>query len=234
MIKPIIIITDKKIYVPALKDYYETDFGGDIQIEVDYKDQNFMKSIGGYAIWPLIRFSYDTINYSLDTPFPSAMSKQNLLGTDDQGRDVLARIIYGTRISIIFGILLTVLSGTIGIFIGAIQGYYGGKIDLILQRVIEVWVGLPNLFVIILLSSIFEASFMLLLGIMVLFQWYELVPLIRAEFLKTRNYNYVKYARILGLSDSRIIFRHVLPNSIVSTISILPFLLARPLLLLPR
>ena len=176
-------------------------------------------------IWPLIPYSYKTINYELPQPAPSPPSKENWLGTDDQGRDVLARVIYGFRISVVFGLTLTLISSIIGIAAGAIQGFFGGWIDLSFQRFIEIWSGLPQLFLFIILAAIIEPSFWLILGLMLLFQWMSLVGVVRAEFLRVRNFDYIRAARALGVRDSVIIVRHALPNAMVSALTFLPFIL---------
>ncbi len=175
---------------------------------------------------PLIEYSYETINYDLDVPSPSPPSLENILGTDDQGRDVLSRLIYGFRISVFFGLILTILSTIIGVAIGGIQGYFGGKIDLFGQRIIEVWSGLPVLYLLIIISSFVEPSFWILLLIMLLFSWMALEGVVRAEFLRARNFEYVKAAKALGVSDWKIMIRHVLPNAMVATLTLLPFILS--------
>jgi len=179
----------------------------------------------GWMIWPLIPFSYRTINYDLPSPAPSPPSAVNWLGTDDQGRDVLARLIYGFRISVLFGLALTLFSSVIGVAAGAVQGYFGGLTDLLFQRFIEIWSGLPILYLLIILSSIVQPNFWLLLGLMLLFSWMSLVDVVRAEFLRARNFDYVRAARALGVSNPVIIVRHVLPNAMVATITFLPFIL---------
>ncbi|KZY73655.1 ABC transporter permease, partial [Oleiphilus sp. HI0065] len=168
---------------------------------------------------------YDTHNYQLETPAPSAPTTINILGTDDQARDVMARVIYGFRISVLFGLALTIFSSIVGVAVGALQGYYGGKIDLIGQRFIEIWSGLPVLFLLIILSSVIEPTFWWLLGIMLLFSWMGLVDVVRAEFLRARNLEYVRAARALGLNNAGIMFRHILPNAMVATLTFMPFIL---------
>jgi len=225
--KPVIVSYDEKIYFPFLFVYSELEFGGEFETEADYRDEYVAELINakGYLVFPPIPFSYNTINYDLTTPAPSPPDSVNWLGTDDQGRDVLARILYGFRISVIFGITLTVLSTIIGVFAGAIQGYYGGKLDLIMQRFIEIWNALPMLFLLIILASIVTPNFWWLLGIMLLFSWMSLVSIVRAEFLRGRNLDYVKAAKALGLDDKTIMIRHVLPNAMVSTLTFMPFIL---------
>lgn len=223
--RPLLVKYDGHYYVPVLATYPETTFGGEFETEADYRDpyvQDLIKA-KGWAIWPLIPFSYRTINYDLDQPAPSPPSAMNWLGTDDQGRDVLARLIYGLRISILFGLTLTAFASVIGIFAGAVQGYFAGWTDLIFQRVIEIWSGMPELYLLIIMSSIFVPGFWTLLFILLLFQWMSLVGVVRAEFLRARNLDYVRAARALGVSDWAIMWKHVLPNAVVATITFLPF-----------
>ncbi|MCH4246571.1 MAG: ABC transporter permease [Acinetobacter populi] len=225
--KPILVSYKNQLYIPVLKTYPETTFGGVFETEADYKDPVVQQLIqaDGWMLNPIIPFSYDTPNLQLSVPVPSKPTAQNWLGTDDQGRDVLARVIYGLRISLLFGIFLTAASALIGISIGAIQGYYGGWIDLGGQRILEVWGGLPQLFMVIILVSMFTPSVYWLFVIMLFFGWTALVGLVRAEFLRARNFDYIRAARALGVSDRKIIFRHILPNALSSTLSQLPFLL---------
>ncbi|MCL6233632.1 ABC transporter permease [Acinetobacter sp. ANC 5579] len=225
--KPLLVKYDDSLYVPVLKSYPETAFGGVFETEADYKDPVVQQLIEdkGWAVWPLIKFSYQTPNLELAVPVPSAPTAQNWLGTDDQGRDVLARILYGLRVSLLFGFALTFASAVLGIIVGAIQGYYGGWIDLIGQRILEVWGGLPMLFMVMILVSMFTPSVYWLFVIMLLFGWPTLVGLVRAEFLRARNFDYVRAARSLGVTDSTIIFRHILPNAMSSSLSQLPFML---------
>ncbi|OBT09367.1 ABC transporter permease [Vibrio sp. UCD-FRSSP16_10] len=226
--KPLFISFDDGWYFPIAKHYSEIEFGGEFAAEADYTDPYVKDLINekGYIIWPIIPFSYDTINYDLSQPAPSPPDAVNWLGTDDRGRDVLARVIYGFRISVLFGFILTIVSSVIGVIVGATQGYYGGKLDLIGQRFIEVWSGMPTLFLLIILSSFVEPNFWWLLGIMVLFSWMSLVGVVRAEFLRCRNFDYVKAAHALGVSDKRIISRHMLPNAMVATLTMIPFILS--------
>ncbi|WP_180165221.1 ABC transporter permease [Acinetobacter sp. YH12049] len=225
--KPLLVKYDDSLYVPVLKSYPETAFGGVFETEADYKDPVVRQLIEekGWAVWPLIKFSYQTPNLELAVPVPSAPTAQNWLGTDDQGRDVLARILYGLRVSLLFGFALTFASAILGIMVGAIQGYYGGWIDLIGQRILEVWGGLPMLFMVMILVSMFTPSVYWLFVIMLLFGWPTLVGLVRAEFLRARNFDYVRAARSLGVTDSTIMFRHILPNAMSSSLSQLPFML---------
>jgi len=225
--KPLLVRYDSSMYMPAFKTYPETTFGGMFETEADYKDPVVQQLINakGWALWPLIEYSYQTPNLELAVPVPSEPTSQNWLGTDDQGRDVLARILYGLRMSLLFGFALTIASAVIGIIIGAIQGYYGGWIDLAGQRVLEVWGGLPMLFMVMILVSMFTPNVYWLFLIMLLFGWTTLVGLVRAEFLRARNFDYVRAARSLGVSDRAIIFRHILPNAMSSSLSQLPFML---------
>ncbi|MFW5792350.1 MAG: ABC transporter permease [Desulfohalobiaceae bacterium] len=225
--KPVLVWFDGRAYLPVLVSYPETAFGGDFPSEADYRDPYVRELIDekGWMVWPPIRYSYDTVNYELDRPAPSAPSATNWLGTDDQGRDVAARLIYGFRISLLFGLCLTLASSFIGVTAGALQGYYGGGIDILGQRFIEIWQGLPVLFLLIILSSFVQPSFWWLLGIMLLFSWMALVDVVRAEFLRGRNLEYVRAAKALGAGDLTIMFRHVLPNAMVATITFMPFIL---------
>ncbi len=225
--RPLIVSYDGRWYYPVLADYTEQTFGGDLPILADYRDKMVAGRIEahGWMLWPPIPFSYDTINFNLGRPAPSPPSAVDWLGTDDQGRDVLARLIYGFRLSVLFGLALTVSSSIVGVAAGAVQGYYGGLIDISFQRFLEIWSGLPVLYLLIILSSIVQPNFWWLLGIMLLFSWMSLVDLVRAEFLRARNFDYVRAARALGVSDPVIIWRHVLPNAMVATLTFLPFIL---------
>ncbi|WP_175581370.1 ABC transporter permease [Thalassospira lucentensis] len=225
--KPIFVKYDDNWYMPILSDHPETAYGGDFDVETDFYDPYILGKINehGFAIWPPIPFSYDTIDFQMREPQPAPPSWRHLLGTDDLGRDVLARLIYGFRISILFGLALTAISSVIGIAAGAVQGYFGGWVDLGAQRVIEIWSGLPQLFILIILASLFAPGFWTLLFILVLFSWMSLTGLVRAEFLRARNFEYVRAARALGMTDARIMYRHVLPNAMVATITFLPFVL---------
>lgn len=225
--RPILVLYDSQIYLPIIKVYPETEFGGFFPTEADYRDpvvQDLIKEKGS-IVWPLVPFSYDTIDLALGQPAPSAPDARHWLGTDDQARDVLARVIYGFRLSVLFGLSLTVISSVIGVAAGAVQGFYGGWIDLSFQRVIEVWGGMPVLYILIILSSLIVPGFFSLLAILLLFSWTALVGVVRAEFLRARNFDYVRAARALGVSDGVIMFRHVLPNAMVATLTMLPFLL---------
>jgi microcin C transport system permease protein len=225
--KPILVKYKGEYYLPVMKLYPETTFGGMFDTEAVYRDPFVADEINanGWMLWPPIRYSYSTINYNLPQPAPSPPTSENLLGTDDQGRDVLARAIYGFRISVLFGLTLTIFSAVIGILAGAIQGYYGGKIDLFFQRFMEIWSGMPTLYLLIILASIVEPNFWWLLGLMLLFSWMSLVDVVRIEFYRARNFDYVKAARALGVPEPRIMLRHVLPNALVAAITMIPFVL---------
>ena len=225
--KPLLVRYQQSLYFPIFKDYPETTFGGVFETATDYQDPAVKQLIQnqGWMISPPVAFSYQSPNLSLTVPVPSKPSPQNWLGTDDQGRDVFARILYGLRISLLFGFALTLCSAVIGIIVGAIQGYYGGWIDLIGQRILEVWGGLPMLFIVMILVSMFSPSVYWLFLIMLLFGWTELVGLVRAEFLRARNFDYVRAAQALGVRDHQIIFKHILPNAMSSSLSQIPFML---------
>ncbi|MBW2493835.1 MAG: ABC transporter permease [Deltaproteobacteria bacterium] len=226
--KPLLLRYDGAFYFPLLTPYPETVFGGFLETEADYADPEVQELIEarGWILWPLIPFSYDTICYDLPTPAPSAPTVNNWLGTDDQARDVVARLIYGFRISVLFGLALTLISSAIGIAAGAVQGYFGGRVDLYFQRFIEIWSSLPTLYLLIILASVVQPNFWWLLGLLLLFSWTELVRVVRAEFLRTRNFDYVRAARALGAGDLSIMFNHILPNAMVATLTFLPFILS--------
>ena len=250
--RPFLIKFDGKLYFPAFVTYAETTFGGDFETAADYRDPFLQKLIdekGGHIYWPPIRYSYDTHNLDLPTPAPSKPTwmlteaeckpvvekkglkgcrdlEYNWLGTDDQGRDVVARLIYGFRISVLFGLTLTILSSIIGIAAGGVQGYFGGWIDLAFQRFIEIWSSIPSLYLLLILSAVLVPGFFVLLGILLLFSWVSLVGLVRAEFLRGRNFEYVTAARALGVSDRHIMIRHLLPNAMVATMTFLPFIVS--------
>lgn len=225
--KPLLLRYDQHWYTPFLVNYPETTFGGDFKTATDYQDPLIRSNIEqhGWAIWAPIRYSYNSIIFATEVPFPSPPSAQHWLGTNENGNDILAQVLYGLRVSILFGLMLTVLSSVIGITVGATQGFYGGKVDLIGQRFIEVWSGMPTLFLIILLSSVVQPNFWWLLAITVIFGWMGLVGVVRAEFLRTRNFDYIRAARAMGVSDRTIMLRHMLPNAMVATLTFLPFIL---------
>lgn len=226
--KPIVLKYQGEYFFPIIHTYTDARFGGDFPTEANYKDALIKSNIeeDGYMIMPLIEFSYNTVDYELNEPFPAAPSWRHPLGTDEEGRDVVARLLYGIRLSFLFTLLLTIISSVLGIFIGAVQGYFGGKVDLVLQRVIEIWDSMPQMFVLIIVASVFVPTFWTLLVILLLFSWTELTGLVRAEFLRARNFEYVKAARAIGVGSFRIMWRHILPNALVTTVTFVPFILA--------
>ena len=226
--KPLILSYKGNLYFPLFNDYTDEDFGGDFPVSVDYKDKLIVDNIqkNGWAVWPVIPFSFNTVDYDLQAPTPSAPSSVHWLGTDDEGRDILVRILYGVRLSIIFAFLLTFVSSIIGICIGAIQGYFGGKLDIFMQRFLEIWESLPQLFILIIIASIFTPTFWTLLFILILFSWVSLTGVVRAEFLRARNLEFVTAAKALGVGNARIMYKHILPNALIATITFIPFLLA--------
>jgi len=226
--KPLLISFESELYYPIFEAYPETTFNGEFETEADYRDpfvQDLITESGGWTVWPPIRYSYDTINLDLPVPAPAPPSGENWLGTDDQGRDVVARLIYGFRISVLFGLILTLISSVIGVFAGAVQGYFGGWTDLLFQRFIEIWTSIPSLYLLIIIAAIIEPSFWILLGILLLFSWVALVGVVRAEFLRGRNFEYINAARALGVSNLAIMFKHLLPNAMVATLTFMPFIL---------
>lgn len=226
--KPLAVHYDGEWYFPVVKRYPETVFGGEFPLQANYKSpyiQELIAQKDGWILWPPIPYDYASINYELQVPAPAPPSAQNWLGTDDQGRDVLARVIYGFRVSVLFALALTLASSVIGVLFGAVQGYYGGWADLIGQRFLEVWSGLPVLYLLIILASFVQPNFWWLLGIMLLFSWMSLVDVVRAEFLRGRNLEYVRAARALGMNNSGIMYHHILPNAMVSTMTFMPFIL---------
>jgi microcin C transport system permease protein len=250
--RPFLIKYDGHLYWPAFVGYSETTFGGDFETAADYRDPYLQKLIadkGGWIVWPPIRYSYSTHNLDLPTPAPSKPTwmlteaqcktvvdkkrltgcrdlEYNWLGTDDQGRDVVARLIYGFRISVLFGLTLTLFSSIIGVIAGGVQGYFGGWTDLIFQRLIEIWNSIPSLYLLLIISAVLPPGFFILLGILLLFSWVSLVGLVRAEFLRGRNFEYIQAARALGVSNRIIMFRHLLPNAMVATMTFLPFIVS--------
>jgi len=226
--KPILLKYDNHYYMPIFQMLSEKSFGGDFDTQADYRDsyvQDLIAQKDGWMIWPPIRYRYDTINFANPKPAPSPPDHENLFGTDDQGRDVLARLIYGFRVSILFGLTLTLVSSLIGVMAGGVQGYFGGRTDLIMQRFIEIWSGLPVLFILIIMASIITPGFWSLLAVMLMFSWTTLVDVVRAEFLRARNFDYVRAARALGIGNTTIMVRHVLPNAMVATLTMMPFVL---------
>ena len=233
--KPIIMNIDDRVYYPYIIDYIETDFGGELETTPDYKGYfitNLLKDDNNWAIFPINPHSYNSINFNNLNPNPAPPSSDNLLGTDDRGRDVLARLIYGFRLSVVFALALTAIGIVIGLFFGAIQGYFAGRIDLYLQRFIEIWGSMPELYILIIFASIFEPSILLLIFLLSLFGWISLSDYVRAEFLKGRNMDYVNAARTLGLTDYQIIIKHILPNSLISVVTFLPFRISGAILIL--
>jgi microcin C transport system permease protein len=225
--RPLLIHYDGRYYYPLFETYPETAFGGFFPTEAVYTDPVVQELIAekGWAIWPPIPYSYDTVAYDLSVPAPSPPSRTHWLGTDDQARDVVARVIYGFRLSVLFGLVLTVLSSMVGVAAGAVQGYYGGWLDLLFQRFIEIWNSMPTLFMLIILASVVTPNFWWLLGLLLLFSWTALVSVVRAEFLRARNFDFVRAARALGVGNLTIMARHVLPNAMVATITFMPFVL---------
>ncbi len=226
--KPILIRYDGAYYSPILRDYPETTFGGDLPTNAVYSDVELKQSIDakGWMLWPPIPYSYDTIMTGEGRKALLPPSLGHPLGTDDLARDVLARLLYGFRISVLFGFALTILSSVVGIAAGAVQGYFGGLVDLTFQRFIEVWSSMPTIYLLIILASFIQPGFWVLLGIMLLFSWMALVGYVRAEFLRGRNFDYVRAARALGMLDVRIMMRHILPNAMTASLTFLPFILA--------
>ena len=226
--RPFLVRYDGALYFPVFQSYPETAFGGEFETEADYKDPYVRELIEakGWMLEPPISYNHRTVAWDLPQPAPSPPSAEHWLGTDDQARDVMARLIYGFRISVLFGFTLTVISSVIGVAAGAVQGYFGGWTDLLFQRFIEIWSGLPTLYLLIIMASLIEPNFWWLLGIMLLFSWMGLVGVVRAEFLKVRNFDYVRAARALGVTDRVIMYRHVLPNAMVATLTYMPFILS--------
>ncbi len=233
--KPVLMTFRGGLYAPVLVEYPETAFGGTFETEADYQDpvaQELIAQGGGWQLWPLVPYAFDTIDYDLGQPAPAPPSWRHVMGTDNQARDVFALTLYGFRLSVTFGLILTLLSSTIGVTAGAIQGYFGGWIDLVFQRVIEVLQSLPILYLLIILASFIQPGFFSLLGVLLMITWMTLVHVVRAEFLRARNLDYVRAARALGLGDRQIMFRHILPNAMVATLTFLPFILSTSIVLL--
>lgn len=233
--KPLVVLYNGEICFPMFVSYPETFFGGDFETETDYLDPYFselMEMQGGHAIFPINMHRYDSINYTIQGPVPSPPTKDNLLGTDDRGRDVFARLLYGFRLSVLFGLALTCVGTLLGIVAGAVQGYFGGKVDLFFQRFIEIWGAMPELYLLIIFASIFQPTVVLLLLLLSLFSWMGLSDYVRAEFLKGRNMEYVKAARALGVSNLTIMYRHLLPNGLAPVITFLPFRISSAILAL--
>ncbi|ESR25544.1 ABC transporter permease [Lutibaculum baratangense] len=249
--KPILVQYQGEYYAPVFNFYPETTFGGDFETEANYRDPFVQELIeeDGFILWPPIRYSYQTVDLEIPVPAPAppfwmmdeetrcqayyegqddpncTIGNFHWLGTDDQARDVVARLIYGFRLSVLFGLILTILSSIVGVVAGALQGYFGGWTDLIFQRAIEIWTSIPSLYLLIIIAAFFEPNFWLLLGILLLFSWVALVGVVRAEFLRGRNFEYIAAARALGVSDLTIMWRHLLPNAMVATLTFMPFIL---------
>lgn len=225
--KPIVFSLDGKLYFPVWFTYTEAELGGVLETEAEYLDPFVDRLIeeNGWSIWPLLRFSYDTIDWDLAPPYPHPPDGEHWLGTDGGSTDIVAKLLYAFRLSVLFGLSLTIVSSAIGILVGALQGYFGGRVDLIGQRMVEIWSGLPVLFLLIILASMVEPNVFWLLGILSLFSWMTLVGVVRAEFLRARNFEFVRAARSLGVGDATIMYRHVLPNAMVATLTYLPFVL---------
>lgn len=232
--KPLLVQYKNSYYFPVFKSYPETTFDGDFETETNYKDQYIADIINknGWMIWPLIPYSYDTINFKLDRPAPAPPSWENWLGTDDQGRDLLARLLYSIRFALLFGLLLTGISLVVGVTAGAVQGYFGGKVDLLFQRFMEIWSGIPIIFLMIILSSFVTPNFWWLLLMFSFFKWMMIVPVVRAEFLRAKNYDYVRAAKAMGVNNFSIIWRHILPNVIAMPLTVIPFVLTTSISLL--
>ena len=233
--KPLVVRYDDHYYFPMFHAYPETTFGGDFPAQADYLDPYVRKRLeapGNFVVYPPNRYYYDTLNYFSSVPNPAPPSRENWLGTDAQGRDLLARLVYGFRVSVEFGLILTVIGTLLGIAAGAVQGFFGGRIDIVGQRLIEIWSSLPELYLLIIFASIFEPSFLLLIVLLSLFGWIGLADYVRAEFLRNRTQDYVRAARAMGLTNWQIIWRHVLPNSLTPVITFLPFRMSGAILAL--
>lgn len=233
--KPLVAYYNGQLMAPMLHDYSDRSFGGDFDSPADYLDpfiQEQFKKDGNWALYPLNRYSFNTLNYFAKEPNPAAPSPDNWIGTDDRGRDVFARLLYGFRVSILFGIALTAIGVVLGIAAGAVQGYFAGRTDLFMQRILEIWGSMPELYLLIIFSSIFEPGLGLLLVLLSLFGWMGLSDYVRADFLRNRNLEYVQAARALGLSNGQIIWRHVLPNSLTTVVTFLPFRMSAAILAL--
>jgi microcin C transport system permease protein len=233
--KPLIVHYRDSYYFPFVQAYPETVFGGDFETEADYNDPYIQKLLtdgGNWVVFAPNRYSFNSINYFSDHPNPAPPSRTNLLGTDDRGRDVLARLVYGFRLSVLFAFALTAVGTFIGVLLGALQGYFGGKFDLLFQRVVEIWSSMPELYLLIIFASLFQPSILLLLILLSLFGWMGLADYVRAEFLRGRNLDYVRAARALGMSNTAIMWRHLLPNGLTPVITFLPFRISGSILAL--
>lgn len=233
--RPLVVRYEGQTYFPLFNDYPETTFGGDFQTSTDYLDPFIRERLSqgdNWALYTLNRYGPDTLNYFAKEPNPSGPSRDNWLGTDDRGRDLLAQLIYGFRVSVLFGIALTVVGVALGVAAGAVQGFFGGKTDLAFQRFIEIWGSMPELYLLIIFSAVFAPSIGLLLVLLSLFGWMGLSDYVRAEFLRNRQLDYVKAARALGVSNGQIIRRHILPNSMTPVVTFLPFRMGAAILAL--
>ncbi|MEY4277449.1 MAG: hypothetical protein RI975_715 [Pseudomonadota bacterium] len=231
--KPLVVRYDGHFYFPIVKNQPETVFGGDFATPTDFLDPDIRRNItsdGNWAIYPLVKYSYETLNYFAPSPNPAPPSWQNWLGTDDRGRDVLSRLIYGFRLSILFGLALTIVGVTVGVITGSLMGFFGGKFDLISQRLIEIWSAMPELYLLIIFASIFHPSVLLLILLLAAFGWMGLSDYVRAEFFRNRALEYVRAARALGLTNVQIMWRHILPNSFTPVITFLPFRMSAAIL----
>lgn len=226
--RPLIVSYKGSLYFPVFKNYTDAEFGGDFPTPADYKDEFIAGNIkrNGWMLMPPIPFSFNTVDFMMKEPTPAAPSSVHWLGTDDEGRDILARILYGVRLSVVFAFVLTFFSSLIGIAAGAVQGYFGGKVDIVMQRFIEIWDSLPQLFILIIVASLFVPGFWTLLIILLFFSWTSLTGMVRAEFMRTRNFEFVKAAQVLGVGSWRIIYRHILPNAVVAAVTFIPFLIS--------
>ncbi len=227
--KPVLVYHQSQLFIPVLFDYSEQDLGGELPSAANYWDPNVQKLIrgsDGWMLWPPVPYHFRTPDMYLSGPAPTSPDTTHWLGTDDAGKDTFARLIYGFRLSVLFGITLTLISATIGVIVGGLQGYFGGLVDLIGQRFVEIWTGLPILIILIILSSIVEPSFFWLLGCLAAFSWMSVVGVVRAEFLRTRNFEYVRAATALGDTHLSIMLRHVLPNAMTAALTFLPFILS--------
>lgn len=226
--RPLVLSYKGSLYFPVFKTYADADFGGDFPTPADYKDEFIAENIkkNGWMVMPPIPFSFNTVDFTMKEPMPAAPSSAHWLGTDDEGRDILARLLYGVRLSVVFAFVLTFFSSLIGIAAGAVQGYFGGKVDIVMQRFIEIWDSLPQLFILIIVASLFVPGFWTLLFILLFFSWTSLTGMVRAEFMRTRNFEFVKAAQVLGVGSRRIIWRHILPNAVVAAVTFIPFLIS--------
>ena len=226
--RPLIVSYKGSLYFPVFKTYTDAEFGGDFPTPADYKDEFIAGNIknNGWMLMPPIPFSFNTVDFMMKEPTPAAPGAVHWLGTDDVGRDILARLLYGVRLSVVFAFVLTFFSSLIGIAAGAVQGYFGGKVDIVMQRFIEIWDSLPQLFILIIVASLFVPGFWTLLIILLFFSWTSLTGMVRAEFMRTRNFEFVKAARVLGVGSWRIIYRHILPNAVVAAVTFIPFLIS--------